>query len=105
MKLRHPVRPLRDTLAVKERYGGAGILVQNSYGHCSLTGPSLCTAKHVRAYMERGSLATVCEPSLEVPFVGRMNDTQARSADDERLCRMLSLYSVHDVVEEPKGGA
>ncbi|KAI1785891.1 alpha/beta-hydrolase [Ganoderma leucocontextum] len=86
-----PVCPLRDARAARARYGGAGLLVQNSYGHCSLSAPSVCTAKHVRAYMEQGTLpaeGTVCEPD-EVPFVGRVSDVRARSAEDERLLDAL----------------
>ena len=82
-----PVCSLRDALAVRERYGGAGLLVQNSYGHTSLNAPSVCTAKVVRAYFEEGTLpaeGTVCEPD-ELPFVGRVSGVQARSEEDERL--------------------
>ena len=72
-----PVCPLRDALAVRERYGGAGLLVQDSYGHCSLSAPSVCTAKAIKAYFEEGTLpaeGTVCEPD-ELPFVGRVERT------------------------------
>ncbi|KAI1785869.1 alpha/beta-hydrolase [Ganoderma leucocontextum] len=70
-----PAGPLQDALAVRERYGGAGLLVQDSYGHTSLSAPSVCTAKYVRAYMEVGTLpaeGTVCEPDA-LPFVGRVS--------------------------------
>ena len=86
-----PVCPLRDALAVRERYGGAGLLVQDSYGHCSVSAPSVCTAKVVRAYFEEGTLpeeGTVSEPD-ELPFVGRVSDVQARSDEDERLLEAL----------------
>ncbi|TBU44969.1 alpha/beta-hydrolase [Dichomitus squalens] len=86
-----PVCPLRDALAVRERYGGAGLLVQNSYGHCSMSAPSVCTAKHVRAYMEDGRLpkeGTVCEPD-ELPFVGQVSDARAMSGEDATLSEAL----------------
>ncbi|EPT01002.1 hypothetical protein FOMPIDRAFT_15813, partial [Fomitopsis schrenkii] len=57
------VCPLSDAERVHERYS-SGLLVQNSYGHCSLAAPSLCTAKYVREYFEDGTLpeeGTVCE--------------------------------------------
>lgn len=67
-----PVCPLTDARKVAARYTSAGLLVQNSHGHCSLSAPSLCTARHVRAYFEHGTLpaaGSVCEPD-ELPFVG-----------------------------------
>ena len=72
-----PVCPLRDALAVRERFGGAGLLVRDSYGHCSSSAPSGCTAKAVKAYFEEGTLpeeGTVCEPD-ELPFVGKVERT------------------------------
>ncbi|KAI8968146.1 alpha/beta-hydrolase [Trametes punicea] len=86
-----PVCPLRDAKAVQERYGGSGLLVQDSYGHCSLSAPSLCTAKHVRAYMVNGTLpepGTVCEAD-ELPFVGSVKDVRAMSAEDAELLDAL----------------
>ncbi|KAI0330965.1 alpha/beta-hydrolase [Cubamyces sp. BRFM 1775] len=87
-----PVGPLADAKAVHERFGGSsGLLVQNSYGHCSFSGPSLCTAKHIRAYLESGTLpdpGTVCEVE-ELPFIGRVNDATAMSAGDVRLLKAL----------------
>ncbi|CCL98563.1 uncharacterized protein FIBRA_00563 [Fibroporia radiculosa] len=67
-----PVCPLSDARAVRARYGGAGLLIQNSFGHCSRSAPSLCTAKYVREYFVNGTLPeeeTVCEVD-ELPFVG-----------------------------------
>ena len=84
-----PVTPLR---AVRARYGGAGLLVQNSNGHASLSVPSVCTADLVRAYFEEGALpaeGTVCEPD-ELPFVGRrVGAAGAREEGDERLLDAL----------------
>ena len=72
-----PVCPLHDARAVRARYPGAGMVVQNSHGHCSLSAPSVCTARHVGAYFEEGVLPkerTVCEAD-ELPFVGRVERT------------------------------
>ncbi|KAI0708188.1 alpha/beta-hydrolase [Cerioporus squamosus] len=82
-----PVCPLRDALRVRERYPGAGLLVQESHGHCTLAAPSVCTAKHVRAYLEDGRLpgeGTVCEAD-ELPFVGVVRDVGAMSVEDREL--------------------
>lgn len=67
-----PVGPLRHAKLVQQRYRGSRLLTQNSYGHSSVSSPSLCTAKHVRAYFVNGSLpeeGTVCEVD-ELPLVG-----------------------------------
>ncbi|KAH9859128.1 alpha/beta-hydrolase [Lenzites betulinus] len=86
-----PVCPLSDAVRVQARYGGAGLLVQNSYGHCSISAPSLCTARHIRAYMVNGTLpspGTVCEVE-ELPFVGSVQDVRALSAEDSELLEAL----------------
>ncbi|KAI0661310.1 alpha/beta-hydrolase [Cubamyces menziesii] len=86
-----PVCPLRDAKAVQKRYHGAGLLVQNSHGHCSLSAPSLCTAKHVRAYMMNGTLpepGTVCEAD-ELPFVGSVANVRAMSQEDAELLEAM----------------
>lgn len=85
------VCPLHDAKLVHERYGGSGLLIQNSYGHCSLAAPSLCTAKHVRAYMINGTLpkdGTECEVD-ELPFVGSVRDVRALSVEDAELLEAM----------------
>ena len=82
-----PVCPLSDAQKVVKRYPGAALLVQDSYGHCSPSAPSLCTAKHIRAYFEQGILpeeGTVCTAD-ELPFVGLRDSVFALSAEDEEL--------------------
>ncbi|RPD54165.1 alpha/beta-hydrolase [Lentinus tigrinus ALCF2SS1-6] len=82
-----PVCPLRDALVVRERYPGAGLLVQNSHGHCTLAAPSLCTAKHIQAYLKEGTLpeeGAVCEAD-ELPFIGAVRDVSALSVEDRDL--------------------
>ena len=81
-----PVCPLRDARAVLERYEGAAILVQESYGHCSLAAPSVCTARRVRAYFQEGTLpeeGAVCDVD-ELPFVGRI-PRETMDAKEEEL--------------------
>ncbi|KAI0762145.1 alpha/beta-hydrolase [Trametes elegans] len=92
-----PVCPLADARAVHARFGGAGLLVQNSYGHCSLAAPSLCTAKHVRAYMVNGTLpeaGTECDVD-ELPFVGAVKDVRAMSTEDAELLEAMRGLSAH----------
>ncbi|KAI0630076.1 alpha/beta-hydrolase [Trametes polyzona] len=90
-----PVCPMKDGKTVHERFGGSGLLIQNSYGHCSLAAPSLCTAKHVRAYMVNGTIpepGTECEVD-ELPFVGSVNNVHALSAEDAELLEALKGLS------------
>ncbi|KZT09845.1 alpha/beta-hydrolase [Laetiporus sulphureus 93-53] len=86
------VCPLSDARAVHARYGGSGLLIQNSYGHCSIAAPSVCTAKHLRAYFENGTLpedGTMCEVD-ELPFVGVVEDrVNAMSVEDRGLLEAL----------------
>jgi hypothetical protein len=51
-----PVCPLVSAKKAHGSFDGAGFIEQKSYGHCSISMPSLCTAKHVRAYFEEGKL-------------------------------------------------
>lgn len=85
------VCPLSDAKRVHARYS-SGLLVQNSYGHCSLAAPSLCTAKYVRAYFEDGTLpeeGTVCEVD-ELPFIGAVHgEADAMSVEDKELLDAL----------------
>ncbi|KAH9943796.1 alpha/beta-hydrolase [Amylocystis lapponica] len=94
-----PVCPLSDARKVHARYAGAGLLVQDSYGHCSIASPSICTAKHVRTYFENGTLpeeGTVCEVD-ELPFVGSVHSqVEAMSVEDREL--LDALKGLVDVV-------
>ncbi len=92
-----PVTPLPDARNVQKRYAGAGLLVQDSYGHCSLSSPSMCTAKHVRRYFEEGTLpadGTLCGVE-ELPLVGKRDSSglQALSAEDAQLLESLKGLS------------
>jgi hypothetical protein len=51
-------------------FSGAVALEQASEGHCSISSPSLCTAKLVRSYFQTGKLpegGTVCQVD-QLPF-------------------------------------
>lgn len=82
-----PVCPLTQARAVQKRFGGSVLLTQESHGHCSLSAPSLCTAKYLREYFVDGTLpeeGATCEVD-ELPFVGRTKATRVLSTDDEEL--------------------
>jgi len=49
-----PVCPLVSAQKAANSFEGAGLVEQKSYGHCSLSMPSLCTAEHARRYFNEG---------------------------------------------------
>ncbi|KAM7184308.1 alpha/beta-hydrolase [Naviculisporaceae sp. PSN 640] len=51
-----PVCPLRSAKKARDSFEGAHLLEQTSYGHCSLSMPSLCTAKYLNKYFNEGLL-------------------------------------------------
>ncbi|KAJ5632024.1 TAP-like protein-domain-containing protein [Penicillium lividum] len=59
-----PVTPFRNAVKMSSGFSGAGVLQQNSVGHCSLAASSECTTKLVRKYFQTGELpppGTICE--------------------------------------------
>ncbi|PQE14205.1 Alpha beta hydrolase fold family protein [Rutstroemia sp. NJR-2017a BVV2] len=64
------VTPLRSAIANSDGFPGSVLLVQESYGHTSLTAPSLCTSTHIHNYFQTGVLppsGTRCKADIE-PF-------------------------------------
>ncbi|EIN12406.1 hypothetical protein PUNSTDRAFT_130657 [Punctularia strigosozonata HHB-11173 SS5] len=74
-----PVTPLWSAHKMAAGFSGAVVLTQNSAGHCSLAGASLCVAKYVRDYFREGKLPpadAVCEIEDEL-FPASSNIKQA----------------------------
>ncbi|KAI1260403.1 hypothetical protein F5Y18DRAFT_256863 [Xylariaceae sp. FL1019] len=66
------VSPLASAINNSQGFPGSVVLVQNSYGHTSLSAASSCTAQHLRDYFQHGKLprpGTSCEPDY-FPFHG-----------------------------------
>ncbi|KAM4065774.1 alpha/beta hydrolase fold domain-containing protein [Hirsutella rhossiliensis] len=60
-----PVCPLVSAKVAREVFRGSSLVEIKGYGHCSLALPSSCLARHVRAYLQDGTLPdyhTTCEP-------------------------------------------
>jgi hypothetical protein len=51
-----PMCPLISAKKAHNSFENAGLLEQRSYGHCSLSMPSLCTAKWIKRYFNEGVL-------------------------------------------------
>ncbi|KAI0542796.1 hypothetical protein GGR58DRAFT_171322 [Xylaria digitata] len=74
------VAPLVSARNNSQGFPGSVILVQNSYGHTSLTAASTCTATYIRDYFQHGELpqaGTICEPDY-YPF----QDASPQSEDE-----------------------
>ncbi|CAM1504994.1 Fc.00g106310.m01.CDS01 [Cosmosporella sp. VM-42] len=66
------VTPVRNARRVSTLFPGSVVLQQDAEGHCSHSTPSLCTARQIREYFQRGSLpkeGTICDPEVR-PFLG-----------------------------------
>ncbi|TGJ78896.1 hypothetical protein E0Z10_g9869 [Xylaria hypoxylon] len=74
------VAPLVSATNNSQGFPGSVILVQNSYGHTSLSAASTCTATYIRDYFQHGKLPkpeTTCDPDI-YPF----QDTSPKSEDE-----------------------
>lgn len=51
-----PVTPLRNAFTMAKGFEGAGVLHQDSEGHCTYSGLSMCSMKAIRRYFQTGEL-------------------------------------------------
>ncbi|GAA5826563.1 hypothetical protein JCM11251_002430 [Rhodosporidiobolus azoricus] len=94
-----PVTPLPSAQKMSAVFGedSARLLTQEGFGHCSFAHPSLCTAKHMRAYLYDGTLPlsnTTCQgdPSFIFPRPGR-NVATLSEKDAELQAALVQLAS------------
>lgn len=79
------VTPVRNARRVSTLFPGSQVLQQDSEGHCSHSTPSLCTAKVIREYFQKGTLPTegqICKPETR-PFLGCITG----GSESEKECR------------------
>lgn len=86
-------------------FEGSGLLQHDGYGHCSISQPSLCTAKAYQAYFKDRTLpdpGTVCKPSVPI-FPGPddflldvLNQTSKRSVEarDEDVKLLEAMHAI-----------
>ncbi|KAG9239741.1 TAP-like protein-domain-containing protein, partial [Amylocarpus encephaloides] len=93
------VTPLRSALVNSAYFPISRLLVQNSYGHTSLSAPSRCTARAIRAYFQSRKLPdeeTVCEADLspfdpwDIQKLGMNSDSSEDGELDEALLKLMS---------------
>ncbi|KAI8952629.1 alpha/beta-hydrolase [Xylaria longipes] len=53
-----PVCPMVSAQSAQRAYKGSQIVEVQGYGHCSTAVPSVCLARHVRAYLKDGTVPT-----------------------------------------------
>jgi len=59
-----PVCPLVSARNAQQAFEGSQVVEVQGYGHCSIAMPSLCLARHVRAFLSNGRVPeshTLCE--------------------------------------------
>jgi hypothetical protein len=71
-----PVTPLQAALNMTRKFAGASIVEQKSEGHCTLACTSLCTIKHIRAYLNEGKLPP--SPKFDGPYSGEWTTCECR---------------------------
>ena len=79
------VTPLVSARNNSAAFPGSTVLVQNSYGHTSLSTASTCTARYIRNYFQTGVLPApdaVCEPDV-APFDLEVEGQQDSDADED----------------------
>ncbi|PWY83504.1 hypothetical protein BO70DRAFT_370735 [Aspergillus heteromorphus CBS 117.55] len=87
-----PVTPLHNAYKMSHGFSDSVVLHQNSVGHCSVSGPSVCTAKVVRQYFQTGELpkpGTTCEVDKRPFGLPGPGEPQVLSADDTALMSAL----------------
>lgn len=89
-----PVTPLYNAYVMQKKFPGSEVLTQESEGHCSISSPSLCTTKAIRAYFQTGALpdpGTTCQVE-ELPLLGNVpRDLTALDEDDRILLKDIEI--------------
>lgn len=78
-----PICPLVSAHSAQRSFAGSQIVEVKGYGHCSVSLPSSCAAKHIRAFLYNGTLPdshTQCEVDGKPYFVRPEEDGQGFTA-------------------------
>jgi pimeloyl-ACP methyl ester carboxylesterase len=82
-----PVCALAGAKTANEAFVDSRLVEVKAFGHCSLAMPSLCVARHVRAFLEQGTMpapGATCE--IDVPYFKKRGTLETRAVtDDERV--------------------
>lgn len=81
-----PVTPLRNAEKARTMFAGAGLLVQESEGHCSISAPSACSAARIGRYFTDGlvdGFTAVCGVDATPWSAGAFAVPGGESGDEE----------------------
>ena len=53
-----PITPMASAKLARSIFQGSQIVERDGYGHCTIAMPSLCVAKHIRAFLGNGTVPT-----------------------------------------------
>jgi len=88
------VTPIRNAYKMSKGFHGSVVLHQDTEGHCSSSGVSMCTARAARAYFQTGELpkkGTICSPE-RLPLDGYSEEEEPalpKGETDEALWRAI----------------
>lgn len=83
-----PICPIKGAYVARDIFVGSQIVENKAYGHCSDAMPSLCVARHVKAFFDEGKVPenhTQCEVD---------GDYFPRHDEDGKAMEARDLYSV-----------
>ncbi|KAI7023496.1 hypothetical protein KC355_g1693 [Hortaea werneckii] len=99
-----PVTPLQNAFKMASGFEGAGVLHQDSEGHCTYSGLSMCSMKAIRHYFQTGELpgsvgglqecdgwdgiGALCETDRR-PFDGYSGDSEVPDLPDGEIDKAL----------------
>ena len=91
-QLLDPVTPLKNAISGAKLFPGSSVLKQNGVGHCTLSSPSVCTAKAIREYFQTGALpekGSICGVDVR-PFWQNDEDGYERRGKLEKTLRKIA---------------
>ncbi|KAG9242707.1 TAP-like protein-domain-containing protein [Calycina marina] len=89
------VTPLGSAVRNHKKMEGSVVLIQNSYGHGSISAPSKCTAQYRLAYFQNGTLpmnGTICEVDARpfgIPLKIQEIDAREAGESDEDMANAM----------------
>ena len=84
-----------SAFAMSNDYPGSSVLAVEGEGHTTLSVPSLCMARNIRAYFQRGTMpvsGAICDADEKV-WLGRTGEPE--NAKDAKLLDKLSWMANH----------
>jgi hypothetical protein len=86
-----PVTPLRAAVKMAQKFEGAGLIEQQSLGHCTISAFSACTTLKLRAYINHGKVPP--PPKLDKDQALRTGEWERCLADDKPFGRVSTDHA------------